>query len=95
LEFGELSKITEEGVKFSSPYDGKKIFMTPEDSIQIQENLVLILLWLLMNALIIHATHEDAKKSMELSMRWAKRCKEAHKSNSAYLELFKGECIKI
>ena len=36
---GELVKITEEGVKFSSPYDGKKIFMTPEDSIQIQQNL--------------------------------------------------------
>ena len=36
---GELSKISEEGVKFSSPYDGKKIFMTPEDSIMIQENL--------------------------------------------------------
>ena len=36
---GDLVKISEEGVKFSSPYDGKKIFMTPEDSIQIQENL--------------------------------------------------------
>ena len=36
---GELNKISEEGVKFSSPYDGKKIFMTPEDSIMIQENL--------------------------------------------------------
>ena len=36
---GDLVKITEEGVKFSSPYDGRKIFMTPEDSIQIQENL--------------------------------------------------------
>ena len=36
---GDLVKISEEGVKFSSPYDGKKIFMTPEDSIKIQENL--------------------------------------------------------
>ena len=36
---GELAKISEEGVKFNSPYDGKKIFMTPEDSITIQENL--------------------------------------------------------
>ena len=36
---GDLAKISEEGVKFSSPYDGKKIFMTPEDSIMIQENL--------------------------------------------------------
>ena len=33
---GDLVKITEEGVKFSSPYDGRKIFMTPEDSIQSQ-----------------------------------------------------------
>ena len=36
---GELVKISEEGVRFSSPYDGKKIFMTPENSINIQENL--------------------------------------------------------
>ena len=36
---GELAKITEEGVSFQSPYDGKKCFMSPEDSMQIQENL--------------------------------------------------------
>ena len=36
---GDLAKISEDGVKFSSPYDGKKIFMRPEDSILIQENL--------------------------------------------------------
>ena len=35
---GDLVKITEEGVKFSSPYDGRKIFMTPEDSIQIPKS---------------------------------------------------------
>ena len=36
---GDLAKITEEGVSFQSPYDGKKCFMSPEDSMQIQENL--------------------------------------------------------
>ena len=80
---GDLAKISEEGVKFSSPYDGKKIFMTPEDSIMIQENLGSDIIMAFDECTNYPSTHEEAKKSMELSMRWAKRCKTAHKSNSA------------
>ncbi len=50
---GDLAKISEDGVKFSSPYDGKKIFMRPEDSILIQRILAQILLWYLTSVLII------------------------------------------
>ncbi len=87
---GELSKISEEGVKFSSPYDGKKIFMTPEDSITIQENLGSDIVMVFDECTTYPSDHVDAKKSMELSMRWAKRCKDAHKSKSALFGIVQG-----
>ena len=87
---GDLVKISEEGVKFSSPYDGKKIFMTPEDSIQIQENLGSDIVMAFDECTDYPSTYDEAKKSMELSMRWAKRCKEAHKSNSALFGIVQG-----
>ena len=91
---GELAKISEEGVKFSSPYDGKKIFMTPEDSILIQENLGSDIIMAFDECTNYPSTHEEAKKSMELSMRWAKRCKTAHKSNSALFGIVQGGMYK-
>ena len=41
------------------------------------------------------STYDDAQKSMELSMRWAKRCKEAHKSKSALFGIVQVGCIQI
>ena len=87
---GELNKISEEGVKFSSPYDGKKIFITPEDSIMIQENLGSDIVMAFDECTDYPSTYDEAKKSMELSMRWAKRCKEAHKSKSALFGIVQG-----
>ena len=91
---GDLTKITEEWVRFSSPYDGKKIFMTPEDSIRIQQNLGSDIVMAFDECTDYPASHEDAKTSMELSMRWAKRCKEAHKSNSALFGIVQGGIYK-
>ena len=87
---GELNKISEEGVKFSSQYDGKKIFMTPEDSIMIQENLGSDIVMAFDECTDYPSTYDEAKKSMELSMRWAKRCKDAHKSKSALFGIVQG-----
>ena len=80
---GEMRKISEEGVKFSSPVNGDKLFLTPEVSMQIQHVL---------NSDIVmqfdectpyetkgHLTTEvEARVSMELSLRWAKRCLTEH-----------------
>ena len=77
---GEMRKISEEGVKFASPVNGDKLFLTPEISIQIQTTL---------NSDIVMqfdectpyevkgelTTHAQARHSMELSRRWALRCK--------------------
>jgi queuine tRNA-ribosyltransferase len=76
---GEMRKISEEGVKFASPVNGDKLFLTPEVSMQIQT---------LLNSDIVmqfdectpyetkgHVTTEaEARVSMELSLRWARRC---------------------
>ena len=91
---GDLVNISEEGVKFSSPYDGKKIFMTPEDSIKIQENLGSDIIMVFDECTDYPSTHEEAKKSMELSMRWAKRCKTAHKTESALFGIVQGGMYK-
>ena len=78
---GEMRKISEEGVKFASPVNGDKLFLTPEISVQIQTTL---------NADIVmqfdectpyqtqgvHTTEAQARASMELSLRWARRSRD-------------------
>ena len=91
---GDLAEISEDGVKFSSPYDGKKIFMRPEDSIMIQENLGSDIIMVFDECTDYPTNFEQAKKSMELSMRWAKRCKAAHKSKSALFGIIQGGMYK-
>lgn len=78
---GDLAKITEEGVSFQSPYDGKKCFMSPEDSMQIQANLGSDIVMVLDECTPYPAEHSQAKDSMELSLRWAKRSRNARKSS--------------
>ena len=87
---GDLAKITEEGVSFQSPYDGKKCFMSPEDSMQIQENLGSDIVMVLDDCTPYPSGHQQAKTSMELSLRWAKRSRDAHKSDSALFGILQG-----
>ena len=81
FSLGELRKITEDGVTFASPVNGDKLFLSPEISMQIQRTL---------NSDIVMqfdectpyeidgrpATHEEAAKSMRMSLRWAKRSRD-------------------
>ncbi|MBU3652208.1 MAG: tRNA guanosine(34) transglycosylase Tgt [Limnohabitans sp.] len=76
---GDMRKITEEGVRFASPVNGDKLFLTPEISMQIQT---------ILNSDIVMqfdectpyevggklTTEAQARSSMELSLRWARRC---------------------
>jgi queuine tRNA-ribosyltransferase len=78
---GEMRKISEEGVRFASPVNGDKLFLTPEISMQIQTVL---------NSDIVMqfdectpyetkgvlTTEREARLSMELSLRWAARCRD-------------------
>ena len=87
---GKLAKISEEGVNFKSPYDGKEVFISPERSIDIQENLGSNIVMVFDDCTGYPAEHSIAKSSMELSMRWAKRCKAHHKGNSSLFGIIQG-----
>lgn len=81
FSLGATRKITEEGVTFRSPIDGSKIFMSPEISMQVQRDLGSDIVMIFDECTPYPATVEEASKSMELSLRWAKRSKDAHGDN--------------
>ncbi len=68
-----LRKITEEGVRFRSPIDGSEVRLTPEDSMDVQLKLRSDIAMALDDCTPFPATHEQARESMERSMRWAAR----------------------
>ena len=74
----ELRKITEEGVGFQSPVNGDKVFLSPEDSIRIQHELGADILMVFDECTPYPATEAQARESMELSLRWARRSRAAH-----------------
>lgn len=79
FSLGALRKITEEGVEFRSHIDGSKHFLTPEKSIAIQEDLGSDIMMCFDECVHYGADHDYTRKSMEMTHRWAKRCKDAQK----------------
>jgi queuine tRNA-ribosyltransferase len=73
---GDLRKITEEGVRFQSPVNGDKLFLTPEESIRIQTVLNSDIVMVFDECTPYPSSREDTAHSMRLSLRWAKRSKE-------------------
>lgn len=78
FSLGKMRKITEEGVKFRSPVDGSEVFLDPERSMQVQRELGADIVMIFDECTPYPATWEEARKSMELSLRWAARSKQAH-----------------
>ncbi|HEY5365432.1 MAG TPA: tRNA guanosine(34) transglycosylase Tgt [Casimicrobiaceae bacterium] len=78
---GALRKIGEEGVAFASPVNGDRMFLTPERSMQIQRTLDADIVMAFDECTAYPATHDAAAQSMRLSMRWARRSKDAHEGN--------------
>lgn len=77
-----LRKITEEGVKFASPIDGTRLFLTPEESMRIQGSLNsdIAMVFDECTPYLIDerpATHDEAARSMRMSLRWAGRSRQA------------------
>lgn len=73
-----LRKISEEGVQFNSHVDGKRIFMGPEESMQIQANLGSDIAMAFDECIEIPSPYEYVEKSCERTYRWLCRCKEEH-----------------
>ena len=69
-------KITPEGVEFNSHIDGKKYFLSPEDSIKIQMNIGSDIMMVLDECVKLPAEKKYLEKSIKLTTFWAKRCKD-------------------
>lgn len=89
-----LRKITEEGVTFASHLDGKRIFMGPEESMQIQSNIASTIAMAFDECVENPATYEYAKNSCERTYRWLVRCKnEMDRLNSLERTINKNQMI--
>jgi queuine tRNA-ribosyltransferase len=85
FSLGELRKITEQGVHFKSPINGSKVFLGPEESMAVQRELGSDIVMIFDECTPYPADEATAEKSMQLSLRWAKRSKEAHGDNPSAL----------
>ncbi|GHF28048.1 queuine tRNA-ribosyltransferase [Kordiimonas sediminis] len=96
MSLTELRKITEEGVTFQSHLDGSRILLTPERSMEIQRMLDSDIVMAFDECTPFPATEDQARESMELSMRWAQRSRngfnsgEEHASRTALFGIVQG-----
>ncbi len=85
FSLGDVRKVEESGVTFKSPVNGDKVFLDPEKSMSIQRSLGSDIVMIFDECTPYPATQAEARTSMELSLRWAKRSKVAHGDNPAAL----------
>lgn len=81
FSLGDLRKITEQGVNFQSPVNGDRCFLSPEESMRIQRALNSDIVMIFDECTPYPTDETAARISMELSLRWAERSKQAHSSN--------------
>jgi len=80
FSLAKTRKIQEDGVEFSSHIDGKKFFMSPEDSIKIQMAIGSDIMMVLDECVELPAKKDYLERSVELTTRWAKQCKDYFRS---------------
>jgi len=78
FSLGSMRKISEEGVSFQSPVDGSAVFLGPESAIEVQQQLGSDIIMIFDECTPYPVEQDIAAQSMQLSLRWAQRCKEAH-----------------
>ncbi|MBC7780153.1 MAG: tRNA guanosine(34) transglycosylase Tgt [Proteobacteria bacterium] len=78
FSLGAMRRISEEGVKFRSPVNGDACFLTPEESMRIQRVLDSDIVMCFDDCTAWPATEAQAADSMQLSLRWAERCRREH-----------------
>ena len=85
FSLGDMRKISEQGVNFKSPIDGSPVFIDPEKSMQVQRDLGSDVVMIFDECTPYPASEKKARESMQLSLRWAARSKQAHGDNPAAL----------
>jgi queuine tRNA-ribosyltransferase len=81
FSLGKMRKITEEGVTFQSPVNGDKVFLGPEESMEVQRALGADIVMCFDECTPYPADEQQARDSMEMSLRWGQRSKDAHGEN--------------
>lgn len=94
MSLGDLTKISEEGVAFKSHLDGSRHMLSPERSMEIQALLGSDIVMAFDECTPFPATHDAARKSMELSMRWAQRSRDAFRSEGALFGIQQGSMFE-
>ena len=84
MSLSGLRKLGEEGVEFASHIDGKRYFLSPEESMKIQHKLDSNITMCLDECVKLPAAHDVVEKSMRMSMRWAERSKAAFIDRDGY-----------
>ena len=79
FSLNSLVKIAEEGVQFQSHIDGSRHEITPEKAVKIQEALGADIIMCLDECTPFPAGHEEAERSLELTLNWSRRCKDSHR----------------
>ena len=90
FSLAKLHKRSEEGVRFQGHLDGSSFWLTPEISISIQENLGSDIMMVFDECPELPASREKLQESSELTTRWARRCKEARKTDQALFGIVQG-----
>jgi len=90
FSLAKLHKRSEEGVRFQSHLDGSSFWLTPEISMSIQENLGSDIMMVFDECPELPASREKLQESLELTTRWARRCKEAWKTDQALFGIVQG-----
>jgi queuine tRNA-ribosyltransferase len=83
FSLGALRKISEEGVEFRSPLNGDRVFLSPERAIEVQQALGSDVIMVFDECTPYPADEATARHSMELSLRWAERCRRVHVTGDA------------
>ena len=75
FSLANMRKLTEDGVRFQSPVDGDEVFLTPERSMEVQHDLNADVTMIFDDCTPYPASENQARESMQLSLRWAARCR--------------------
>ena len=93
FSLAKLRDISEEGVKFKSHLDGSRLFMSPEDSIHIQEKIGSDIAMSFDECIPYPSSYEYAARSVARTLRWAKRGLDAHtRADQALFGIVQGSC---
>ena len=86
----KLRKLEERGATFRSPFDGHEVFLGPEESMAVQAALGSDIVMALDECTTYPASHAEARASMELSGRWAERCRRSYAGSGALFGIVQG-----